>query len=280
MRDRSWVAGLALLVAACGGPGPADAPPGGSTIPAAEGPGAAATEPVASAAPSAPAPAKGRTVKEENEMYTFSYAYPDAAAAIPDLRALFDRRLEEEKADLVSATRSEKADAEKEGFPFRPHAREIEWKVVADVPGWLSLSSTQYGYTGGAHGMTVSDSLLWDRSAGISRKPKDLFTSAEALRSAVQKPFCDALDKERAKRRGEPVRRDSGAMFDECINPAEQTLILGSSNRRTFDRIGLLVGPYEAGPYAEGSYEVTLPVTRTVLAAVKPQFRSAFSVAP
>ncbi|MFC3213022.1 DUF4163 domain-containing protein [Novosphingobium panipatense] len=157
MRDRSWVAGLALLVAACGGPGPADSPPGGSTIPAAEGPGAAATEPVASAAPSAPAPAKGRTVKEENEMYTFSYAFPDAAAAIPDLRVLFDRRLEEEKADLVSATRSEKADAEKEGFPFRPHAREIEWKVVADVPGWLSLSSTQYGYTGGAHGMTVSD---------------------------------------------------------------------------------------------------------------------------
>ena len=53
-------------------------------------------------------------------------------------------------------------------------------------------------------------------------------------------------------------------------------MILGSSDRKRFNRIGLLVGPYAAGPYAEGSYDITLPVTPAVLKAVKPEFRAAF----
>ena len=70
----------------------------------------------------------------------------------------------------------------------------------------------------------------------------------------------------------------STEIFDECIDPVKSTVILGSSNKQTFDRIGILVAPYEAGPYAEGDYEVTLPVTQAVLAAVKPEYRAAFSL--
>jgi hypothetical protein len=66
--------------------------------------------------------------------------------------------------------------------------------------------------------------------------------------------------------------------FEECIDPAEQTVILGSSNGKAFDRIGVLVSPYAAGPYAEGSYEVTVPVTAKALAAIKPEFRNSFVV--
>ena len=51
-----------------------------------------------------------------------------------------------------------------------------------------------------------------------------------------------------------------------------------SSNRRAIDRLGLLVGPYVAGAYAEGSYDITLPVTPAVLKAVKPEYRGAFAV--
>jgi hypothetical protein len=86
------------------------------------------------------------------------------------------------------------------------------------------------------------------------------------------------LDRERAKKRGEPVKPGSTDEFDKCIDPVENTVILGSSNRQAFDRIGVLVGPYAAGPYAEGDYEVTLPVTAAVLAAVKPEYRNAFAV--
>ena len=54
-------------------------------------------------------------------------------------------------------------------------------------------------------------------------------------------------------------------------------MILGSSNGKAFDRIGILVAPYEAGPYAEGDYEITLPVTDAVIAAVKPEYRPSFA---
>ena len=37
---------------------------------------------------------------------------------------------------------------------------------------------------------------------------------------------------------------------------------------KTFDRIGILIGPYVAGPYAEGSYEFTFPVDSAVIDAV------------
>lgn len=229
-----------------------------------------------SEAPSEAAPT-GRSVDVSNDLYEFSFSYPDAAAAIPGLRDLFDGQLAEARSQLASSSRDDQKSAKQESYPYLQHSFSAKWDVVADLPGWLSLSAQVYTFSGGAHGMSNFDSLLWDRRADVARKPRDLFTSADALRAAIQGPFCDALDKERAKRRGEPVQRDSGQMFSECIDPLAETLILGSSNHQTFDRIGVLVAPYEAGPYAEGTYEVTLPVTGKVMAVLKPQYRSGFS---
>lgn len=271
MRYGSWVAIMALAVAGCkgsGGPQPA----------ASETASVEAAAPT-QAPPTAPLAAKGRSEAVENDAYSFAYSYPDQAAAIPGLRAMLDQRLDAAKADVVSSARSGKAEAAKDGFPFHAYERQAEWKVVTDLPGWLSLSSTLYEFSGGAHGMSNYDALLWDRGADTARKPGDLFASQDALRDAIQAPFCDMLDQQRSKKRGEPVQR-SGQMFTECIDPTAQTVILGSTNRRTFDRIGVLVAPYEAGPYAEGSYEVTVPVTAKVIAALKPAYRPAFSVKP
>jgi hypothetical protein len=152
----------------------------------------------------------------------------------------------------------------------------VEWQVVTDLPGWLSLSQRNSHFEGGAHPNSGFDSRVWDRKAGRALAPRDLFVSAKALDAAIRGPFCDALDRERAVRRGEPVNRASGDDFDACIAPSEQTLILGSTDRKRFNRIGILVSPYAAGPYAEGSYDITVPVTPAVLQAVKPEFRAAF----
>lgn len=238
--------------------------------------GAAEASGEATAAAGASA-AGGREVKESNDLYEFGYAYPDAAGAVPSLGSLLDGRLDAARKSLVAESRSDQSEAKKGGFPYRPHSSDTTWKIVADLPGWLSLSSEIYVYTGGAHGMSAFDSLLWDRQANAAREPIELFASPAALRKAIQRPFCDALDREREERRGEPVRHGADDMFSDCINPLESTLILGSSNRRTFDRIGVLIGPYAAGPYAEGSYEITLPVTQDVLGAVKPEYKGSFS---
>lgn len=227
--------------------------------------------------PSEAVPA-GRAVNATNALYDFSYSYPDAVGAVPALKKLFDQRLAAARDELASSSRTDQEEARKNRDSFDQHVFHAKWDVVADLPGWLSLSAQLYTYSEGAHGMPSFETLLWDRRAETVRKPQDLFTSTDALRDTIQAPFCDALDKERAKRRGGPVRRDSGQMFSECIDPMTETLILGSSNHQTFDRIGILVVPYDAGPYAEGIYDVTLPVTGKIMALLKPQYRSVFSV--
>lgn len=243
-------------------------------------PDAEATPGAASASGSAAATAaQARNVSVKDGVIEFEYSYPAAAAAIPALKALLDADLDETQAKLRKGALEWREEAKK--FPDAPdyvYSHTTAWKVVTDIPGWLSLSADRWEFTGGAHGNPWFDSLLWDKAANVRRKATDLFTSPAALSSAIRRSFCDQIDKQRAEKRGAPVDRNSGDMFDECIDPVESTVILGSSNGKTFDRVGVLVGPYAAGPYVEGDYEATIPVSNAVLQAARPEYRRFFSV--
>ena len=233
---------------------------------------------LATAAAPAPKPESGG-VDERTADYVFSYSWPAQVEAIPALRAHLAADQAERKRTLAGeAAEARRAAAADPDLRFVPYSLEVQWQVVADLPGWLSLSQRNSHFEGGAHPNSGFDSRVWDRKAGRALAPRDLFVSAKALDDALRAPFCDALDRERAVRRGEPVNRTSGDDFDACIAPSEQTLILGSTDRKHFNRIGILVSPYAAGPYAEGSYDITVPVTPAVLQAVKPEFRAAFGL--
>lgn len=56
------------------------------------------------------------------------------------------------------------------------------------------------------------------------------------------------------------------------------TNCLPQPNPKQANHIGLIADQYLAGSYAEGPYEITLPVTPAVIAAVKPEYRAGFSV--
>lgn len=241
--------------------------------------------PTAAAQTTEPAPSASATIaplarktREETDAFQFEYNYPAEAAAIPSLVAELEADLAKRRRELVSAAREGRIAAKENGFDFNPYSHAVNWTVVTDLPGWLSLTAAASEFTGGAHPNHWSQALLWDKGADQSRVATDLFTSRGALAKAIRDPFCKALNRERAKRRGEPVSADSDDPFDQCIDPTASTIILGSSNQQQFDRIGILIAPYEAGPYAEGDYEITLPVTKAVLAALKPQYRSVFAL--
>ena len=226
----------------------------------------------------APEPGVARKVSIDNDRFAFEYAYPAAAAALPTLRARLDAELDRHRSEFEAFAREEQANAKSGGYDYRKVDLAIDWAVVTELPGWLSLSATVESYEGGAHPNHNYTAILWDKAADRERKVVDLFTSRQAFLDAVQGDFCRAIDRQREERRGEKINRASGDPFDECIDPLESTVILGSSNRKAFNRIGVLVAPYAAGPYVEGDYEVTLPVTARVLAAVKPDYRAAFAV--
>lgn len=243
----------------------------------------AAQTPASPPEPAAPAPDKAAfaetatfTVRSGEARREFSYTWPAKAAAVPQLTTRFaaerDRLLAEQRADWDEALR-EFAEGDCLGCVNRSFDK--DWQVVADLPRFLSLSASFYAYTGGAHGNGAFDALVWDREAGEAIDPKAMFRSPEALQEALGPAWCKAL-------KAEKIKRFEGAYSDDglfaCPAIADLTVLVGSASRTSFDRIGLIAAPYVAGSYAEGVYEVTLPVTREVLAAVKPGYVAAFAL--
>jgi hypothetical protein len=223
-----------------------------------------------------PIPVASET-EEETADFDFAYSYPPQAAAIPALAAWFDADRARARAQVAKEAAAFRAEREADNTPFRKYETTVAWSVVAETPRLLSFSAETYDYTGGAHGSPGFGALVWDKAAGKRLKPTALFQSEAALQQALGTAFCAKLDEERTKRRGAPVNRASGEMYDECPKVNEATLILGLRGKRAIDRVGLLVGPYVAGPYAEGGYDLSFPVTPALLSAVKPEYRDAFA---
>lgn len=220
--------------------------------------------------------AKGVKVREETKLYIYEYAYPAQAAAIPALAAILDARGAKARDEMIGEVEAIAAEEDDPEFPVPQHMFEEEWQVVADLPGWLSLSGFFSIYTGGAHGMYGMEGYVWDKQRGRGMASEELFHSPDYLGSMMGNRVCEALNKEREDRRGEPVG-ESDDMFNGCPDLSESTILVGSSNGKTFDRITVWFGPYVAGPWVEGAYELDFPMTREMLEAVKPAYRAAFS---
>lgn len=273
MKRTILILALAGMVAACDGlgAGSGDEAP----VPAADPTAAAKAQ--AEEAKSKSHGNGARSVAEETDDFLFNFAYPAEAGRIPELAELLDDRLDRQRTTLAAESAEAREDAREEGFPYNKHSYAAEWKVVADLPKWLSLSADIATYTGGAHGNYTVESLVWSKEEARAFDAIELFSSPAALEEAFGDRFCDGLDRERAKRRGGPIAEDADDPFNQCPGIDELEILVGSSNRRAFDRLTAYAGPYVAGPYAEGAYEVNLPVTQAILAAVKPEYKAAFA---
>ena len=214
-------------------------------------------------------------VREKNELIEFAYAYPREAARIADLAAWLDNDREKQREALTEAAKRDKAEADKNGFPYHPHTHLQSWERVTDTPRFLSLSAEVATYMGGAHGMQSFDSLIWDRNHAKRLKPLDLFESAAAFDKAVNDDLCAGVERAKAAK-GMKWSRDADGAFGRCPSASAQTIWLGSTDGKYLDRMTIAIAPYEVGPYAEGSFTINLPVTAAVIAAAKPEFRPDF----
>ena len=272
MRRFIGIAVPALLLAGCdmfaGSPDPQPSPSPTAT-------------PVATPSPTGTQVPTGgaRQVREETDTFLFEYSYPQEAGEIEALAEWLDDRLDTQRQRLAANAARGREQARDNGFPFNKYSSGTAWEVVADIPGWLSMSADLDSYTGGAHPNYGFDTIVWDKDDAVTLEPIAFFTSAEALDGVLGEKLCDVLNAEREKRRGMPVEEGSDDTFDACVKPDETNLLLGSTGGEAFDRIGIQIAPYLAGPYAEGSYEFDFPVDQELLAIVRPEYREAFAAA-
>lgn len=266
-RNATSVLAGALLLAGCSDDKPTKAEKlAAASVPGAP-PGAAADE----AAKGAPA----SNVTESNELIEFVYTYPQEVAQIPELaKALDDDRAVKREA-LAAAAQRDKDAAEKGDYPYRIQSHRQTWQRVTSTPRFLSLSAEIDAYAGGAHGNESFDTLIWDRNRRKQLKPLDLFESGEAFDAAIRDSFCAGIKRAKAAK-GIVADEAPDSVFAKCPPASAQTVWLGSSDGRFIDRMTIAIGPYEVGPYAEGSYKINVPVTGALVKAVKDEFARDF----
>jgi hypothetical protein len=203
-------------------------------------------------------------ISEIGANWSFAFAWTEAAAAVPAL----DRELR---------SRARASRAEVEGLvPYaaeHPDGRffhEEIYSLDADLPELLALTSVVSDYSGGAHGWSGTGSLIWDRAAGREIGLMDLFADRPAARAEIERLFCPTLL--------DVTRRafaQHGGRFDgPCRGlPEEMALIVGASGRIET----LRVTESELHGYAGGQYDLYLPVTAELIAAMHARYLPAFA---
>lgn len=236
-------------------------------------PAANEAAPAPAAKPAQPA-AKAFVHDESNELIEFHYGWSAEAAAVPQLVERFRREMAKVKSELFAGAEEDKAMRDKQGYDFHGHMSSTDYQTAGRSGRLLSLVGEVGSYTGGAHGNSGTFGLLWDRSSKKEIEVADLFTAAANMDRLLTQPWCDALNKAREEKRGEPI---GGGMFDECPKLTEIAVIpTDQDGNGKMERLRLIADPYVAGPYAEGNYEIELPVTADLTAAIRSDYRQSF----
>lgn len=219
------------------------------------------------------------TISSKNELLTFDYRWSAEAAAIPALDRRFREDAARTKREALATAREDRAARLEMGGEWYGHDFSRSWETAGQSVRLLALEVATAAYTGGAHPNSGTESFLWDRKLSRETDFDTLLLRPGWWTGAVRRPFCTLLDRERVKRRGEPVKKDD--IFGACPPYKELTVTLEDKDRdRRFDHVRVTADAYVAGPYAEGEYVISLPITATMISRLKPEYRPSFEPQP
>jgi Deacetylase PdaC len=207
---------------------------------------------------------------QEQEKSEFSYTYPDTLSANPRLV----QELEARKVKRA-ALFEEDVKAVAEVAPANNLESQASWEIKSETDRLIVLVSSNYVYSGGAHGMFWSDAILWDKKNGREIGFLDLFADKEAAKKALMPSYCAMLDAERVGLRGTPTPKEE--LFGDCVDPFENGIVFPTAmGSNGYMRIGIALPPYAAGPYVEGEYSFDIAAPDFITKGLKPEYRDLF----
>lgn len=224
--------------------------------------------------------AKAVSIDDKTDLLAFHLGWPAEVSAIPVLAEAIRQPVLAHKAELLDTAAGDKQHRAKQDFPFHQYEFSSDYKVAGDTARLLSLTDDWFEFTGGAHPMHGTKALLWDRETGRPIAFADLLESGspEAL---FGMSYCAALEKARVVKRGPDASGDTTRVdaFYQCPKFGELALIPIGVAGQPMTGVRVHADPYVAGPYAEGDYDIDLPLTAAFIAALKPEFRASFAAA-
>lgn len=219
--------------------------------------------------------------KSETPYATVELKLPEAVKTQPDLHV---RLYAESVKDLKAFAEGAQADRTEAGGDQGMPAYEslITFDTPVETGKLFSLARSDYEFTGGAHGNTAYTGVLWDKAMKRSVSASGLLRPGVAL-SSLDGLLCAAVNAEKRKRdpQAETVSQNpKDASGWSCPHAADTPVVLAPGTEPgKAGGLVFLVGPYQVGPYAEGSYQVPLPqaAIRSLLA---PAYADEFAGAP
>jgi hypothetical protein len=222
--------------------------------------------------------ASAKPVKTErvSNALEFSYEWPAKVQAIKGLHSYLSSDLDKAFRQASADAADDQSIAHSKSYPFRQHSYSMSWDSEGESLRLISLEGDLAWDSNGAHPNTSTKALLWDRQSDRQLAVSDLFSTSAAFQAQTRPAYCKALNAERLRRReGEKLEGE----FSQCPPYKELAILLVDRNHdKHFDHILFVAPPYVAGPYVEGDYEISLPATANIVAALKPEYRSSFQV--
>ncbi|UWX58542.1 DUF3298 and DUF4163 domain-containing protein [Chlorobaculum sp. MV4-Y] len=130
-----------------------------------------------------------------------------------------------------------------------PWQSETTGDVLLDRPGLLTVSIFTYAFTGGAHGMSVTQYLVFDTATGRLRGLKDLFRPG--FEATLDKLIERRFRQMRGLSASDPLNGEKGGLFENKITHNNNFAVTGSGIRFLFNQ-------YDIAPYAAGQISVDL----------------------
>jgi len=216
-----------------------------------------------------------------DDTINFSAAIPPGPATDPVLTYLRTDALAY-FAKYKANARTDAEDRSKQGATAMPWEVMIEWKYTAKAGDIVSLVGTAYEFTGGAHGMTYTDTHIAKADTGEQLTIESMLQSG-ALSPAITIGVCEALKKVKLENIGSATIYDepivcAGANTNIKVEEAKFALA-PSTEANKLGGLFVYYDPYEVGSYAEGSYPMTLP-SEVFAEDLRPEYKAMFGGKP
>ena len=277
-----------LALAACSNAPAPSADTGAAPIqatPSAVVPTASAGLPMPSTATTAALPGDHASTQHYKINISLPDLPADASALGKTLRANADQAKREFVGNLPDPTQ----------FPElagRQLSLDIDYKVTATTPAFISVSARGDEDTGGAHPLPIENTFVLDRAAGKIIALDDLFAQPDAARKALANFAHDTLLKKflanaptsTGGSSPEAIKQwqtNMTQMLDDGTRPTAINYSLfvvraGATAAAASPGITLVFPPYQVAPYVDGTQRVDVPA-KAFTSFLKPGYRNAFA---
>ncbi|MBY9066568.1 DUF3298 and DUF4163 domain-containing protein [Hyphomonas sp. WL0036] len=193
-----------------------------------------------------------------------------------------DALKEQALADKLSADEMAKEDGSESWF--RQYSMEYRFDATAAQADIISVQQNVYTYTGGAHPNYFLRGMIYQHGktdpVPVADVVADMAVFGSKLKAGLvqmkktrsyEERTVEALASEVTDMLGDDAQAGSVSGANYVLEP--------STEEGKFGGITVLFSPYEVGPYAEGSYEITVPAA-DLAGALTPDWAARFGGEP